>query len=286
MDILLVTKQNSLGLHLQDALKKFNAKTMLLDSKEGDYVFSSYENLSIQETFDELIFILDYQEWAFDYNQQVVWNNFFTDKMFYKIFSHLFNVMTQIKFKNFILVSTQHATDPNSVYGFWYRKAEEILTWFCKLNNKEYTIFRVYDLIGCKAKYSADANSLSYRFMAATATGVFYYSAVNQGDTEEYEQYRPVHIIDVCNAIKNAMKHPSNTVEHLCGKEVYTIDSLLDLYQQVNLLNIRKILIEQPILNKNYLKEITPSIFLKEKFEPKDWVRLRKKDFDTLNIIK
>lgn len=62
MDILLVTKQNSLGQHLKDVLKTFNTKTMFLDSPKGDYVFNSYENLSIPETFDELIFILDYQQ--------------------------------------------------------------------------------------------------------------------------------------------------------------------------------------------------------------------------------
>lgn len=285
MDILLVTKQNSLGQHLKDVLKTFNTKTMFLDSPKGDYVFNSYENLSIPETFDELIFILDYQQWNFDYSQQVVWNDFITDQMFYKIFTHLFYIMTQIQFKNFILISTQEATDPNSVYGFWYQKAEEILSWFCKLHDKEYTIFRIYDLIGSKAKYSADVHSLTYRFMAASGTGFFYYSSINKEDNLQYEKYRPIHIVDACNAIKNAINHPSNQVEHLCGKDIHTIESLLNLYQKINLLHVTTILMDQPVPNKKYLENITPSIFIKEKFQPEDWVRLRKSDLNLMHSL-
>lgn len=71
MSALLITNQNSLGNHLIDILKKDSLKTMRMDSNDGDYVFYDYQQMKmIPETFTDVIFILDYQNRGFDFNQQ------------------------------------------------------------------------------------------------------------------------------------------------------------------------------------------------------------------------
>jgi hypothetical protein len=126
MNTLLITSQNSLGLHLRDMLKNNNLKTMFMDSSDGDYNFTSFDKINIPDLFDDAIFVLDYQDWLFNFNQQQMWNEFIEKEMFDKIFSRLFYTIKNIKFKNFILLSSQQATNLNSVSGFWYNKAEEI----------------------------------------------------------------------------------------------------------------------------------------------------------------
>jgi hypothetical protein len=71
MSVLLIANQNSLGNHLIDILKKDNLKTMIMDSNDGDYAFDDYQQIKmIPETFTDVIFILDYQNKGFDFNQQ------------------------------------------------------------------------------------------------------------------------------------------------------------------------------------------------------------------------
>jgi hypothetical protein len=67
------------------------------------------------------------------------------------------------------------------------------------------------------------------------------------------ELYRPVHIIDACNAIKSALQNPSYNIEHLCGEKVYSIDYLIMLFENVNIINIEKISTDHPVPNKDFL---------------------------------
>jgi hypothetical protein len=118
-------------------------------------------------------------------------------------------------------------------------------------------------LIGSKAKHRPDINSLTHYLMSAASSGFFYKSKTS-------EIYRPIHVIDACNAIKKAIGNPSNNIEHLCSKTVYKIDQLINLFQKVNVLHLDTILIDRPVSKKEYLWDITPSSFLTEKFTPED----------------
>jgi len=286
MNILIVSNENSLFHHLRDSLKTFNTKTMYPNRSGGDYDLDIKGDFKIQETFDHLIFIVDYNDLGFNTNMEESWENFVSFKMFDNIFTNMFHVLTKIKFKKITFISSKYANDSQSFYGFLYRKAEEIIEWYAAFNKKEHTIFRVYDLIGSKSKYQIDAGSLNSLFWTAADTNKIFYSDQSYEYGDHSEPYRPVHVIDACNAIKKSLLVPSNQVEHLCDENIYTITELIDIFEVVNFLKLERVKVPKPWANFNYLCQHKPSRLLSARYTPSDWVKVRKKELSMKDWIK
>jgi hypothetical protein len=278
MKILIVSNENSLSNHLQDILKDFDTKKMFPNREGGDYDINLHGDFKITETFDQLIFIVDYNDFGFNINMEESWENFVSSRMFESIFTNMFHVLTKISFKKITFISSKYANNIESFYGFLYKKAEEIIEWYAAFNKKEYTIFRLYDLIGSKSKYKIDGGSLNALFMTAANTNKIFYSDQSYQYGDHTEPYRPVHVIDACNAIKNSLLVPSNQVEHLCDINIHTITELIDLFETVNFLKLERIVIPKPHVNTDYLSEHKPSKFLLPVYKPEDWVKIRKKE--------
>ena len=147
------------------------------------------------------------------------------------------NVINKIKTKNFIFASTGAAQDCYSAYGISKRAAEDVVREYCtKHKPQDYTIFRFYNVIGSDGYEPTNPDGLMYKLMEAQDTGVFtiygndYDVSVIDGTCiRDY-----VHVNEICDALKQAIEKPSNSVECLGHGVGYTVQEIVDLFQKVN----------------------------------------------------
>ena len=147
------------------------------------------------------------------------------------------NVINKIKTKNFIFASTGAAQDCSSAYGISKRAAEDVVREYCtKHKQQDYTIFRFYNVIGSDGYEPTNPDGLMYKLMEARDTGEFtiygndYDVSVIDGTCiRDY-----VHVNEICDAIKQAIEKPSNSVECLGHGVGYTVQEIVNLFQKVN----------------------------------------------------
>jgi UDP-glucose 4-epimerase len=147
------------------------------------------------------------------------------------------NVINKIKTKNFIFASTGAAQDCSSAYGISKRAAEDVVREYCtKHKQQDYTIFRFYNVIGSDGYEPTNPDGLMYKLMEARDTGEFtiygndYDVSVIDGTCiRDY-----VHVNEICDAIKQAIEKPSNSVECLGHGVGYTVQEIVDLFKKVN----------------------------------------------------
>ena len=147
------------------------------------------------------------------------------------------NVVNKIKTKNFIFASTGNAQDCSSAYGISKRAAEDVVREYCtRHKQQDYTIFRFYNVIGSEGYEPTNPDGLMYKLMEAQDTGVFtiygndYDVSVIDGTCiRDY-----VHVNEICDALKQAIEKPSNSVECLGHGVGYTVQEIVDLFQKVN----------------------------------------------------
>ena len=147
------------------------------------------------------------------------------------------NVINKIKTKNFIFASTGAAQDCSSAYGISKRAAEDVVREYCtKHKQQDYTIFRFYNVIGSDGYEPTNPDGLMYKLMETRDTGEFtiygndYDVSVIDGTCiRDY-----VHVNEICDAIKQAIEKPSNSVECLGHGVGYTVQEIVDLFKKVN----------------------------------------------------
>ena len=147
------------------------------------------------------------------------------------------NVINKIKTKNFIFASTGAAQDCSSAYGISKRAAEDVVREYCTQHKKQdYTIFRFYNVIGSDGYEPTNPDGLMYKLIEARDTGSFtvygndYDVSVIDGTCiRDY-----VHVNEICDALKQAIEKPSNSVECLGHGVGYTVQEIVDLFQKVN----------------------------------------------------
>lgn len=146
------------------------------------------------------------------------------------------NVVNKIKTKNFIFASTGAAQDCNSAYGISKRAAEDVVREFCTVHRPTpYTIFRFYNVIGSTVVAPTNPDGLMYNLMKAKETGEFtifgtdYEQSVDGTCVRDY-----VHVNEICDALKQAIEKPSNSIECLGHGVGYTVKEIVNLFQKVN----------------------------------------------------
>ena len=147
------------------------------------------------------------------------------------------NVGNKIKTKNFIFASTGAAQDCYSAYGISKRAAEDVVREYCTQHKQQdYTIFRFYNVVGSDGYEPTNPDGLMYKLMEAQDTGEFtiygndYDVSVIDGTCiRDY-----VHVNEICDALKQAIEKPSNSVECLGHGVGYTVQEIVDLFQKVN----------------------------------------------------
>ena len=147
------------------------------------------------------------------------------------------NVVNKIKTKNFIFASTGSAQNCSSAYGISKRAAEDVVREYCTQHKQQdYTIFRFYNVIGSDGYEPTNPDGLMYKLMEARDTSEFtiygndYDVSVIDGTCiRDY-----VHVNEICDALKQAIEQPSNSVECLGHGVGYTVKEIVDLFQKVN----------------------------------------------------
>ena len=149
------------------------------------------------------------------------------------------NVVNKIKTKNFIFASTGAAQDCSSAYGISKRAAEDVVREYCTLHKQQdYTIFRFYNVVGSDGYEPTNPDGLMYKLIEARDTGVFTVYGNNYDVSPDGTCVRDyVHVNEICDALKQAIEKPSNSVECLGHGVGYTVKEIVNLFQKVNTLD-------------------------------------------------
>lgn len=145
------------------------------------------------------------------------------------------NVINKIKTKNFIFASTGAAEGCASAYGISKRAAEDVVREYCTQHNKkDFSIFRFYNVIGSTVTLPTNPDGLMYNLIKGIETGQFtiFGNDYNTKDGTCERDY--VHVLEICDAIKQAIEKPSNNIEclgHGVGKTVY---EMACMFQDIN----------------------------------------------------
>ena len=146
------------------------------------------------------------------------------------------NVVNKIKTKNFIFASTGAAVSCESAYGISKRAAEDVVREFCTTHRPTpYTIFRFYNVIGSTVVAPTNPDGLFYNLMKARETGTFTIYGTNYERTSDGTCVRDyVHVNEICDALKQSIEKPSNSIESLGHGVGYTVKEIVNLFQKVN----------------------------------------------------
>jgi len=145
------------------------------------------------------------------------------------------NVINKIKTKNFIFASTGAAQDCSSAYGISKRAAEDVVREYCtKHKQQDYTIFRFYNVIGSEGYEPTNPDGLMYNLIKAKTTKEFtiFGDDYNTSDGTCVRDY--VHVNEICDALKQAIDKPSNSIECLGHGVGKTVIDIVNMFKEVN----------------------------------------------------
>lgn len=146
------------------------------------------------------------------------------------------NIVNKLNTKNFIFASTGAADGCESAYGISKRAAEDVVREYCTSHRQTpYTIFRFYNVIGSDGFDPTNPDGLMYNLMKARETGEFTIFGKDYEQTVDGTCIRDyVHVMEICDALKQAIEKPSNSVECLGHGVGYTVREIVNLFQKVN----------------------------------------------------
>ena len=146
------------------------------------------------------------------------------------------NVVNKIKTKNFIFASTGNAQDCSSAYGISKRAAEDVVREYCtRHKQQDYTIFRFYNVVGSDGYEPTNPDGLMYNLLKATKSGTFTIYGDDHAVSKDGTCVRDyVHVNEICDALKQAIEKPSNSLECLGHGVGYTVQEIVEKFKQVN----------------------------------------------------
>ena len=146
------------------------------------------------------------------------------------------NVLSKIKTKNFIFASTGAAQDCESAYGISKRAAEDVVREFAtKHKPMPYTIFRFYNVIGSDGFAPTNPDGLMYNLMRTRETKEFTVFGNDYDVSKDGTCVRDyVHVNEICDALKQSIENPSNSVECLGHGVGYTVNEIVNKFMEVN----------------------------------------------------
>lgn len=144
------------------------------------------------------------------------------------------NVLEKIEYDNFIFASTGSASGMASPYAISKKACELIVEDHCKKNEKDFTIFRFYNVIGCDGFVPKNPDGLVLKLMEAEKTGYFEICGTDY-DTPDGTCLRDyTHVNEICFAIRKAIEKPANRLEHLGHGIGTSVRQMAETYRKVN----------------------------------------------------
>ena len=157
------------------------------------------------------------------------------------------NCLTGLKYKNFVFASTGSAVGMASPYAISKKMAELIVEDYCKKNNKDYTMFRFYNVTGSDGILPTNPDGLFSSLIRGQAEGVFYIYGgdYNTPDGSAIRDY--THVNEICSAVIKAIETPAMQLENLGHGVGTSVKQMVELYKQVNCCDFKtKILDRRP----------------------------------------
>lgn len=144
------------------------------------------------------------------------------------------NVLTRVNYKNFVFASTGAASGMGSPYGISKRAAEEVVEQICREDEKSYTIFRFYNVIGSDGVAPTNPDGLMLNLMKAVDSGEFNLLGTdyNTPDGTAIRDY--VHVNEICQALIEAIERPANGIENLGHGRGHSVLEMVEMFKKVN----------------------------------------------------
>lgn len=144
------------------------------------------------------------------------------------------NCLRGLRYKNFVFASTGSAVGMASPYAISKRMAELIVEDFCQKTNKDYTMFRFYNVTGVDGFPPTNPDGLMASLMRAQDEGVFYVYGgdYNTPDGSAIRDY--THVNEICSALTKAIERPSNKLENLGHGVGTSVLDMVQLYKEIN----------------------------------------------------
>ena len=146
-----------------------------------------------------------------------------------------FNLISSLKFKNFIFASTSGAELQENPYSRSKKAAEDIVQKYCK----NYTIFRFYNVIGSNGFPPTNEDGLFFNLLKAEKTGIFKIFG-NDYPTKDGSCVRDyIHVIEICESIHKAIMKSSNNIENLGHGKGWTVKEIAETFKKINNSNFK-----------------------------------------------
>lgn len=144
------------------------------------------------------------------------------------------NCLRDLKYKNFVFASTGSAVGMASPYAISKKMAELIVEDHCIKNNKNYTMFRFYNVTGSDGIKPTNPDGLFSSLIRGQAEGIFYVYGgdYNTADGSAIRDY--THVNEICAAVIKAIETPAMQLENLGHGVGTSVKHMVELYKQVN----------------------------------------------------
>ena len=145
------------------------------------------------------------------------------------------NVLERISADNFVFASTGAAVQCASPYGISKRAAEDMVRHL--RYDRNYTIFRFYNVIGSDGIAPTNPDGLFYNLMQAADTGTFTIYGTDYATSDGTCVRDYVHVNEICDALMQSIDRSSQRIENLGHGRGTTVSEMVKLFQEVNGVN-------------------------------------------------
>ena len=154
------------------------------------------------------------------------------------------NLLERFTYKNFIFASSGTASNPQNPYALSKRVCEDLVVEKCVKSEKDYSIFRFYNVTGTSGFEPTNPDGLLYNLMKAVKTGKFHLHGIDYNTKDGTCVRDYVHVNEICHSLIKAIYQPSYSVENLGTGTGYTVREIIDVFKKVN--NVDFEVIEEP----------------------------------------
>jgi len=243
-NILITGSSGYIGQHLVKHLKScgYNVYGIDIENRWNDYLLPK-EFMTFNLCYDLQNWLFNLNDWPYEWDAVVhlaalVRVNESVEKPteYYNTnINSTIKILEEIECKNFIFASTGAAENPISPYALSKRCAEDIVREYRK--DKDYTIFRFYNVIGSDGTRPTNPDGLFYNLLEAEKTHRFkiYGQDYNTPDGTAIRDY--VHVMDICRSIELAIEKSANGLENLGTGIGYSVKEIARAFFKVNGIN-------------------------------------------------
>lgn len=269
MKKILITGCNGyIGQHLMKMLANFSYEVWGIDNKFSNYNSAPENLIEMDIRYDIGETLHDWSDLPYDFdtvihlaasvkvNESVLkpWEYYDNNVNGTK------NLLSKIKFKNFLFASTGAATQCGSPYALSKRIGEDIVEQYCKENNCKFINYRFYNVIGSTTCPPTNQDGLFYNLIQAPQRGYFtlYGDDWNTPDGSCIRDY--LHPDEVALSLISGIETPTCKVENLGTGRGFSVKEMIQIFKEVNNCDFElKVLPRRPgDVESMVLKDVSP----------------------------